>query len=111
MAHVGLCKDRHYMMKNNGEMVEDFVWDGWVRHPFDFQRHDAHVRKWLKEHPQLFKSDEPFMLYVTGLTSIMSSFLSVWITERGHSIPKDTALILMHHDKKMDRYVPQLFLW
>ena len=111
MVHIGLCKGRHDMKKNNGEILDDFVWDDWVREPLNFQKHDAHVRKWIKENPHLFKSDEPFMLYVTGLTPIMAAFLSVWITEIGHSIPKDTVLVLMHYDRNNDRYIPQLFLW
>jgi hypothetical protein len=109
MAHVGLCKGRHDMRKNNGEMLEDFVWDDWVREPFNFKRHDAKVRKWMRDNPQFLKSDEPFMLYVTGLTPILTSFLNVWIQEKGQSIPKDTVLLLMHHEREGDKYVPQIF--
>ena len=110
MAHIGLCK-RHDMTKNNGEPLDGFIWPKWVHEPLNFQAHDAHVRKWMNENPQFLQYDEPFMLYVTGLTPLTVSFLNVWIQEKGHSISEDTVLILMHNDRNTDRYVPQVFLW
>tara|TARA_B110001454_G_scaffold217966_1_gene244632 strand:+ start:606 stop:971 length:366 start_codon:yes stop_codon:yes gene_type:complete len=111
IVEVGLCgPGRHPIANDKGEAVENFIFEGQVSNPLDFVSHIKHSTEYL----QSVKHDatDALVLYVTGLTPVLTSFLQVWewtqeiVREQGDKTPQ---LILMHYDRDSESYVPQHF--
>jgi phosphatidate phosphatase PAH1 len=79
-----------------------------VESPLDFLGHIKHTTDFLTS----VKGDytDALVLYVTGLTPVLTSFLQVWdwtqnlIEDEGGN---PSQLILMHYDRDSGSYVPQ----
>ncbi len=111
IVEVGLCgPGRHPIANENGESIDAFIFEGQVANPLDFLSHIKRSTEYL----QAVKTDatDALVLYVTGLTPVLTSFLQVWewtqevVREQGNNPPQ---LILMHYDRDSESYVPQHF--
>jgi len=111
IVEVVLCvPGRHPIANEKGEAIENFIFEGQVANPLDFLSHLKHSTEYL----QSVKNDslDALVLYVTGLTPVLTSFLQVWeglnfvVRDEGGNPPQ---LILMHYDRDSESYVPQHF--
>jgi len=96
--HIGLCAARHPMP------VTDFVFPNTISNPMDFEGLTAEALEWIENQVIAENDAETCYLYVTGLTSALTSFLLAW-----QEIGLDLAdqLVLMHYDRSQDIYLPQ----
>ena len=106
---VGLCgPGRHEINDEDGEAITQFIFEGNVEKPLDFLGHIKHTTDFL--HSVQGDYTDAMVLYVTGLTPVLTSFLQVWdwtqnlIEDEGGNASQ---LILMHYDRDSGSYVPQ----
>ena len=106
---VGLCgPGRHEINDENGEPITQFIFEGNVKKPLDFLGHIQHTTDFLTSVQGDYTA--AMVLYVTGLTPVLTSFLQVWdwtqnlIEDEGGN---PSQLILMHYDRDSGSYVPQ----
>lgn len=96
--HIGLCAARHPMP------VADFVFPNTISNPMDFEGLNAEAIEWIENQVIDDNLADTMYLYITGLTSALTSFLLAW-----REIGSDLAdhLVLMHYDRSEDIYRPQ----
>jgi len=81
-----------------------------VANPLDFLSHIKRSTEFLQNVKH--EATDALVLYVTGLTPVLTSFLQVWewtqevVRDEGGNPPQ---LILMHYDRDSESYVPQHF--
>ena len=116
--HIGLCDGRHPIKQNSilfntdgtytyqdnptaGEGMDLFVYPAEVDKPLDFEGHRKMAFDFMQgcilrdEHTKVY-------LYVTGLSSLLTSFLKVWIGN--DELYKQVPLVLMHYDRDIEQY-------
>jgi len=111
IVEVGLCgPGRHPVTNSEGESIDAFIFEGQVANPLDFLSHIKRSTKFLQNVKH--EATDALVLYVTGLTPVLTSFLQVWewtqevVRDEGGNPPQ---LILMHYDRDSESYVPQHF--
>lgn len=101
VLHVGLIAGRHPLP------VEGYVWKDAIEEPTDFVSLENHAANWIHDVVSYDLGTQPadvLYLYVTGLTSALTSFLKVWYNLGYHMADH---LVLMHYDRELEAYVPQ----
>ncbi len=91
--HIGLCEGRHEIKQNNGEALDGFIFQT-VENPMDFLSHFDVALKFFEKVPEA-------ILYVTGLTTILTATLLA--AEKAGV----ESLTLMHYDRESGKYLPQ----
>ena len=100
--HIGLCKGRHDIMTNDGEEVTDFFFEK-IENPHDY----LHIEKiaWDKIDKDIGKEIKTVYIYVTGLTTALTSVLKMFqFTRFGLQ-----TIVLMHYDRETNTYKEQLW--
>jgi len=98
VATVGLCAGRHEIKTNDGQPVEQFIFQE-IENPLDFE-YLRSVSIAFNAALDVFGADV-LHLYVTGLTSALTAFLAVCSTP--------DSVILMHFNRETGKYEPQVF--
>ena len=102
---AGLCGPGRHEMP-----VQEYIFPAVVENPMDFEMLNTHSRNYIRE---VIKNanGEPIhiMLFVTGLTPVLTSFLSMWVHESNKDA--EDKLTLMHFDRDEGDYVGQDFCW
>ena len=97
---VGLCKGRHEIKNNNGDEVDEFIFEN-IENPLDFDLLEGQASDFLHEIHEV-REIELVKLYITGLTPALTAFLALAQTWEGK-------ITLMHYNRDTDRYVPQYY--
>ena len=97
---VGLCGPGRHEMP-----VSEYIFPAIVQNPMDFDDMYAQAQGYLTQ--LQFENETPLhmMLFVTGLTPVLTSFLSVW----NDTARPDNVLTLMHFNRDTSSYEPQDF--
>lgn len=93
-AHIGLCEGRHEITRDDGYLVNSFIFPQIVENPMDF----------ISNFETAYGALEPLLevkLYITGLTPCLTATLLA-----AEKAGVET-LILMHYDKESGNYIPQ----
>jgi len=127
VLHIGLCNGRHPLKQNDflfssnpdidgtyqpnptaGEDMDLFVFPAEVDDPLAFDKFRETVYNFIQgeirtftvgpEHERCTKA----YLYVTGLSSLLTSFLWVWINN--DFLWNEVPLVLMHYDRDLEIY-------
>tara|TARA_Y100000310_G_C20384223_1_gene669636 strand:+ start:290 stop:643 length:354 start_codon:yes stop_codon:yes gene_type:complete len=100
--HVGLCNGRHELKTNDGELLKNFIFPEPVDDPLDFSHFRQVCGKWIEERDWIFAPDHSthLYLYVTGLTPLLTAFLSCWVRLTACK----RTLILMHYNIESGDY-------
>tara|TARA_R110000824_G_scaffold5766_2_gene26562 strand:+ start:402 stop:722 length:321 start_codon:yes stop_codon:yes gene_type:complete len=101
--HVGLCDGRHPIVQNDETPVNEFIFPSEVEDPLDFDSFHLIVSKWNKRWAR--SKVEKLYLYVTGLTPLLTAFLSSWVRIK---LVK-TQLVLMHYNRETEKYVEEIW--
>ena len=115
VLHIGLCDGRHPIKQNDtlfnidgsytrgdnptaGEPLDTFVFPAAVDDPLAFDEFRETVYNFMK----MVGEQDRVYLYVTGLSTLLTSFLWVWI----HDSFKwnKVTLVLMHYDRDTEQY-------
>ena len=120
--HIGLCDGRHPIVQNDSlfidgtyqpnptaqEPMDLFVFPAEVDDPLAFDEFRETVYNFINgPFDELFScGDGPsrFYLYVTGLSTLLTSFLWVWIHNDSLWKNEWRNLVLMHYDRDTDEY-------
>ena len=103
ITFVGLCGPGRHEMP-----VQEYVFPAVVENPLDFEALERHSMNYIQEViKQAHGESVHIMLFVTGLTPVLTSFLSIWVQESNQDA-KDK-LTLMHYDRDEGDYVGQDF--
>ena len=118
VLHIGLCDGRHPIVQNDylfrganevenptaGEGMDLFVFPDEVDDPlaFDEFRETAHKFIGYYLHEMFMEKKSKVYLYVTGLSSLLTSFLWVWI--HNDYLWNKVPLVLMHYDRDSGQY-------
>ena len=110
--HIGLCDGRHPIVQNDslfidgtyqpnptaGEPLDIFVFPAEVDDPLAFDEFRETTYNFMK----MVGEQDRVYLYVTGLSTLLTSFLWVWI----HDSFKwnKVTLVLMHYDRDTEQY-------
>ena len=98
MTLVGLCGPGRHEMP-----VQEYVFPAVVENPMDFEALNKHSFNYIKV--KCYGEPVHIMLFVTGLTPVLASFLSVWV----QNASQNDKLTLMHYDRDEGDYVGQDF--
>lgn len=93
-AHIGLCEGRHEITRDDGYLVNSFIFPQIVENPMDF----------ISNFETAYGALEPLLevkLYITGLTPCLTATLLA--AEKAGV----DSLILMHYDRESGKYIPQ----
>ena len=93
-AHIGLCEGRHEITRDDGYLVNSFIFPQIVENPMDF----------ISNFETAYGALEPLLevkLYITGLTPCLTATLLA-----AEKAGVET-LILMHYDRESGKYIPQ----
>ncbi len=101
--HVGLCDGRHPITQNDETPVTEFIFPSVVEDPLDFDSFHRVVSKWNNRWAR--SEVEKLYLYVTGLTPLLTAFLSSWVRIK---LVK-TQLVLMHYNRDTEKYVEEIW--
>tara|TARA_R100000900_G_scaffold51929_2_gene41493 strand:- start:377 stop:697 length:321 start_codon:yes stop_codon:yes gene_type:complete len=101
---VGLCGPARHDIPN----VNHFLFPAVVESPLDFASHYNESMDFISRLPD----DAHLHLYITGLTPVLTSFLSAWVQRNderrragSHTIP----LTLYHYNRDTNDYDSHLF--
>jgi hypothetical protein len=97
---AGLCGPGRHEMP-----VQEYLYPNMVENPMDFEGLYNHAHGYITQ--LQFEQGCPLhvMLFVTGLTPVLTSFLSAWKKEAD----EDDLLTLMHFNRDTGLYVAQDF--
>ena len=101
--HVGLCDGRHPIIQNDGTPVTEFIFLAEVEDPLDFNSFHKVVAIWNNRWAR--SEVETLYLYVTGLTPLLTAFLSSWVKLK---LVK-THLVLMHYNRDTEKYEKEIW--
>ena len=105
--HVGLCDGRHTITQNDGEPVKNFVFKSEVDDPLDVGHFRQTCGKWIESRDWIWA--DPYKiklyLYVTGLTPLLTAFLSCWVRLTSCT----PALTLMHYNIETGEYEEEMW--
>ena len=101
-AHVGLCNGRHPIIQNDENPVTEFIFPSEVEDPLDFDSFQTVVSKWNNSR---LPDVEKLHLYVTGLTPLLTAFLSDWARLKFSK----KKLVLMHYNRETEKYVEEIW--
>ena len=118
VLHIGLCNGRHPIKQNSilfntdgsytyqdnptaGEGMDLFVYPAEVDKPLDFEAHRKMAFDFMQGCIDPEVTNRVY-LYVTGLSSLLTSFLKVWIGN--DDLYKQIPLVLMHYDRETEQY-------
>lgn len=102
-SHVGLCDGRHPIVQNDETPVTEFIFPSEVEDPLDFTSFHKVVSKWNNRWAR--SEVETLYLYVTGLTPLLTAFLSNWVKIK---LVK-TQLVLMHYNRDTEKYEEEVW--
>ena len=119
VIHIGLCDGRHPLFQNDnlfidglsylnptaGEDMNFFIFPAEVDDPLAFDEFRETVYNFIKgPFDELFVGDGPsrVYLYVTGLSTLLTSFLWVWV--HNDYLWNKVPLVLMHYDRDTGQY-------
>mgnify|MGYP003149215838 CR=1 FL=1 len=120
VLHIGLCDGRHPIVQNAslldangtyqpnptaGEDMGMFVFPAEVDDPLAFDKFRETVYNFINgPFDELFDGDGPsrVYLYVTGLSTLLTSFLWVWV--HNDYLWNKLPLVLMHYDRDSGQY-------
>ena len=122
VLHIGLCNGRHTIKQNSilfnidgtytyqdnptaGEDMDFFVYPAEVDKPLDFEAHRKMAFDFMQGCIDPEATDRVY-LYVTGLSSLLTSFLKVWIgnDDLWDEHVGGVVLVLMHYDRETEQY-------
>ena len=114
--HVGLCNGRHTLTQNpkkkgeigeTGEVIKNFIFPEPVPDPLDIQHFRQTCGKWIESRDWIFTTpyDVKVYLYVTGLTPLLTAFLSCWLRLTDCT----PALTLMHYNTESGEYDEEMW--
>jgi hypothetical protein len=83
--------------------VTEFIFPSVVEDPLDFDSFHRVVSKWNNRWAR--SEVETLYLYVTGLTPLLTAFLSSWVRIK---LVK-TQLVLMHYNRDTEKYVEEIW--
>ena len=101
IVNVGLCEARHEMP------VKDFIWS-LIEAPMDFDGLTNHARQWIGQQDFEDHDYSAVNVYVTGLTTALTSFLIAWDNNKAR-IPSRPTLSLLHFDRDTNSYKTQIW--
>ncbi len=102
---VGLCGPGRHDIPQVGD---NFVFPAIVDSPMDFSSHYQTSMKFIDNLPD----DTHLYLYVTGLTPVLTSFLSAWVQrndQRRRAGSSTLPITFYHFHRDTDDYEPCLF--
>jgi len=104
MINVGLCGPARHDIPN----VNNFLFPALVESPLDFFTHYTDSLSFI----DTLSDDTHLHLYITGLTPVLTSFLSAWVQrndERRRSGAHTRHLTLYHYNRDTNSYDSHLF--
>jgi hypothetical protein len=102
-AHIGLCEGRHEITRDDGYLVNSFIFPQIVENPMDFISNFETAYGVFNELREMVGL-EPLLevkLYITGLTPCLTATLLA--AEKAGV----DSLILMHYNRESGKYIPQ----
>ena len=100
---MGLCDGRHPIIQNDETPVTEFIFPSVVEDQLDFDSFRRVVSKWNNRWAR--SEVEKLYLDVTGLTPLLTAFLSSWVRIK---LVK-TQLVLMHYNRDTEKYVEEIW--
>ncbi len=100
---AGLCGPGRHEMP-----VQEYIFPSVVENPMDFEALNRQSVNYILNAIKLRNGESVHIrLYITGLTPVLTSFLSMWVQE---CLDKaDDKLTLMHYNRDTGLYVAQDF--
>lgn len=99
VLEVGLCEGRHEIKSGNGEIIDNYIY-GDIENPMDFDFLEGQASDFL--HTLQEDEIEVLILYITGLTPALTSFLALAQTWEGK-------ITLMHFNRDTGGYKAQYY--
>ena len=117
--NIGLCSGRHVVKTNDGEEMDDDLFQNPVANPTATDVHEKVCRDFIQKYitgdlswfsvRRLVKrsDDRRVNLFITGLTPLLTSFLKSWVEQQERLEMTCGDLVLWHWDTDSEQYVPQ----